>query len=178
MSRVGRKPVPLPPGVTIKLDGNRVQVTGPRGELVRDIPAPMKVEIGKSELQVIRPTDGRLHRSLHGLTRSLIANMVAGVTEGYQKNLELVGVGYRASLVGRKLVLNVGFSHQVEIMPPDGVDIQVPTPASVVVRSNCKETVGEVAARIRAVRPPEPYQGKGIRYAGEHVRRKAGKTGK
>lgn len=178
MSRVGRKPVPLPPGVTIKLDGNTVQVAGPRGELVRDIPALMKVEIGEGEVQVVRPTEGRLHRSLHGLTRSLIANMVTGVTEGYQKNLELIGVGYRASLVGRKLVLNVGLSHQVEIMPPDGVDIQVPTPTSIIVRSNCKEMVGEVAAKIRAVRPPEPYQGKGIRYAGERVRRKAGKAGK
>ncbi|MDQ7793428.1 MAG: 50S ribosomal protein L6 [bacterium] len=178
MSRVGRKPVVLPPGVEVRVEGNTVQVKGPRGQLEQDIPAAIAVEVHDGVVQVSRPSDGRVHRSLHGLTRSLIANMVTGVTEGYQRSLELVGVGYRASMAGRKLTLNVGFSHPVEVEPPEGVQIETPAPTSIIVRGNSKEEVGETAARIRRVRPPEPYQGKGIRYAGERVRRKAGKAGK
>ncbi|MCL5677371.1 MAG: 50S ribosomal protein L6 [Firmicutes bacterium] len=178
MSRVGKQPIALPAGVEVKLNGNRVSVTGPKGELSREISSDMIVKIEDNTVTVSRPSEERQHRALHGLTRTLIANMVEGVTKGYQKNLELVGTGYRAAKSGRKLVLTVGFSHPVEIDPPAGIDIEVPNPAAVVVKGIDKEAVGALTANIRDVRPPEPYLGKGIRYAGERVRRKVGKTGK
>lgn len=178
MSRVGRKPIAVPAGVTVKLEGSRMTVTGPRGTLQRDLHSAMQIAIEGSTINVTRPTDSREHRSLHGLTRTLVANMVQGVTSGFQRNLEIVGVGYRASKQGRKLVLAVGFSHQVEVEPPEGVEIETPNPNAVSVIGADKEKVGQTAANIRAIRPPEPYKGKGIRYQGEVVRRKAGKVGK
>jgi large subunit ribosomal protein L6 len=178
VSRVGRKPVAVPAGVTIELDGHSMTVTGPRGTLHRDLHTEMQIGVEGSTVMVTRPTDSRQHRSLHGLTRTLVANMVQGVTTGFKRNLEIVGVGYRASKQGRKLVLAVGFSHLVEIEPPEGVEIEVPNPSAVSVVGADKEKVGQTAANIRAVRPPEPYKGKGIRYEGEVVRRKAGKVGK
>lgn len=178
MSRVGKKPIPIPGEVSVEVRGNVVTVRGPRGELSREVHPEMTVEVADGTVRVRRPSDSRQHRSLHGLTRSLVANMVEGVTRGFQKGLELVGTGYRASKSGTKLVLSVGFSHPVEVVPPTGIEIEVPNPATVVVKGNDKELVGQVAANIRAVRRPEPYLGKGIRYAGERVRRKVGKTGK
>ncbi|MDA8066853.1 MAG: 50S ribosomal protein L6 [Thermaerobacter sp.] len=178
MSRVGKQPVALPPGVEVQLAEHRLTVRGPRGLLERKLHPEMRVEIRPDQILVLRPTDGKLHRSLHGLTRSLIQNMVQGVTAGFQKNLELAGVGYRAAKQGDRLVLTVGYSHPVEIAPPEGIAIEVPNPTTVQVKGNDKELVGQLAARIREVRPPEPYKGKGIRYAGEVVRRKVGKTGK
>jgi large subunit ribosomal protein L6 len=178
VSRVGRKPVDIPAGVEIKLDGHTMTVTGPRGTLQRRLHTAMDIAIEGNTVTVTRPTDNREHRSLHGLTRTLVSNMVTGVTSGFQRNLEIIGVGYRAAKQGRKLVLTVGFSHPVEIEPPDGVEIELPNPNAVVVSGADKEKVGQIAANIRAVRPPEPYKGKGIRYQGEVVRRKAGKVGK
>lgn len=178
MSRVGRKPIAIPDGVTVKLQGTTMTVTGPRGTLQRDLHAAMQIGIEGSTITVTRPSDSREHRSLHGLTRTLVANMVQGVTAGFKRNLEIVGVGYRAAKQGRKLVLAVGFSHQVEIDPPEGIEIETPNPNAVSVVGADKEKVGQIAANIRAVRPPEPYKGKGIRYEGEVVRRKAGKVGK
>ncbi len=178
MSRVGKKPIPLPSGVEATIDGNVVLIKGPLGSLSRTIPAPIRVMSAGGALVVERPSDAREHRALHGLVRSLVANMVEGVTRGFQKGLELSGVGYRATRQGKKLVLTVGYSHPVEIEPPEGIEIDVPTPTVVTVRGIDKEAVGQLAARIRAVRPPEPYKGKGIRYAGERVRRKVGKAGK
>lgn len=178
MSRIGRMPVKLPNGVDVKIDGNVVQVKGPKGELVKEFHPDMKIELTDGVLQVNRPSDGKFHRALHGLTRSLVANMVEGVTKGYERVLEISGVGYRASKQGSKLVLAVGFSHPVEIVPEGGIDVEVPSPTRIVVRGIDKEIVGATAARIRAVKKPEPYLGKGIRYEGENVRRKAGKAGK
>ncbi len=178
MSRVGKKPVTVPSGVTVSVEGNLVRVKGPRGELSREIQDGIAVEVSDGEILVTRASDDKGMRSLHGLTRSLIANMVHGVTQGYQKALELVGVGYRASKSGNKLVLSVGYSKPVEIDPPQGIEIDVPNPTYVIVKGNDKESVGQFAAIIRDVRPPEPYLGKGIRYVGERVRRKVGKTGK
>jgi len=178
MSRVGKRPVPIPPGVEVKVDGNVVYVKGPKGELSRRVPDVMRVHIEHGRLVVERAADDRRTRSLHGLTRSLVANMITGVTQGYQKGLELIGVGYRASKSGRNLSLAVGYSKPVEIEPPPGIEFEVVNPTYVLVKGFDKETVGEVAAKIRRVRPPEPYQGKGIRYAGERVRRKEGKAGK
>lgn len=177
MSRVGKKPIPIPDGVTVTVDRDRVAVKGPGGSLSQAIHPDMKVEMNGGVVTVARPTDGRLHRSLHGLTRSLIANMVEGVTNGFRRQLQLVGTGYRAQMSGNKLVLAVGYSHPVEIEPPVGVTIEVPSPTSIVVSGADKQQVGEVAAQIRRVRPVEPYLGKGIRYEGERVRRKEGKTG-
>ncbi|MEW6243225.1 MAG: 50S ribosomal protein L6 [Bacillota bacterium] len=178
MSRVGKKPVTVPSGVTVSVEGNLVRVKGPRGELSREIHDGIAVEVWDGQILVTRASDHKGMRSLHGLTRSLIANMIHGVTQGYQKALELVGVGYRASKSGNKLVLSVGYSKPVEIDPPQGIEIDVPNPTYVIVKGNDKESVGQFAAIIRDVRPPEPYLGKGIRYVGERVRRKVGKTGK
>lgn len=178
MSRVGLKPVEIPSGVTIDIKGDVVTVKGPKGELSRTFSSDIKVNIEENVLTVARPSDHKEHRALHGTTRSLIANMVEGVTKGFEKGLEIIGVGYRASKSGEKLILNVGYSHPVEMIPEQGIDIEVPSNTKVVVKGIDKERVGAVAANIRAVRTPEPYKGKGIRYEGEYVRRKEGKTGK
>ncbi len=178
MSRIGKVPIPVPSGVTVDIDGNAVRVKGPKGELSRELNAEISVRLEGQTLVVTRPSDAPRHRALHGLTRTLVANMVEGVTKGFEKRLELVGVGYRASRQGDKLVLTVGYSHPVEIVPPEGIEFQVPAQNAVIVQGADREQVGEVAARIHRVRPPEPYQGKGIRYQGEQVRRKVGKTGK
>ena len=175
MSRIGNKPVQIPDGVTVSVGEGRVSVNGPKGELSQELTREMKVEVSGDTLTVERPTDRGEHRALHGLTRSLIANMVEGVTEGYSKKLEIQGVGYRARLSGKALDLNVGFSHPVSVPAPDGIEYEVPQPTEVIVRGIDKQLVGEMAARIRRVRPPEPYKGKGIRYEGEYVRRKVGK---
>jgi len=178
VSRVGRKPVEIPAGVTVQLDQQTMTVTGPRGTLQRDLHPAMDISVEGNTVLVTRPTDSRQHRSLHGLTRTLVSNMVTGVTAGFSRKLEIIGVGYRATKQGRKLVLAIGYSHPVEIDPPEGVELEVPHPNAVVVVGADKEKVGQLAANIRAVRPPEPYLGKGIRYEGEVVRRKAGKVGK
>lgn len=178
MSRIGKQPIPLPAGVEINIDGNVVRVKGAKGELSRTLPEDMNIAVEDGHVVVTRPSDQPKHRALHGLTRSLVANMVTGVTEGFHRNLEIRGVGYRASMQGKKLVLAVGYSHPVELDPPAGIEIEVPRPTQIVVRGIDKELVGEVAARIRRTRPAEPYLGKGIRYEGERVRRKAGKAGK
>ena len=177
MSRIGRRPVPLPKGVTASVAGNTVVVTGPRGELTHTIPAELGVKLEDGQVIVTRPSDATKHKSLHGLSRTLVANMVEGVTKGYEKSLEIVGVGYRAETKPFGVVLVVGYSHPVEVRAPAGVTIKADQPTVVKVSGSDKELVGRVAAEIRAVRPPEPYKGKGIRYTGEHVRRKAGKTG-
>lgn len=179
MSRIGLKPVTVPAGVEVKVDEkNIVTVKGPKGQLTQAIDPSMKIEINDGILTVTRPTENKKHKSLHGLSRTLINNMIIGVTEGYEKKMEIVGVGYRAAKQGKKLVLNLGFSHLVEMEDPEGVETEVPTQLEIVVRGINKQLVGNYAAKIRAWREPEPYKGKGIRYAGEHVRRKEGKTGK
>ncbi|MCA0170869.1 MULTISPECIES: 50S ribosomal protein L6 [Bacillaceae] len=178
MSRVGLKPVDIPSDVTIDIKGDVVTVKGPKGELSRTFSSDIKVNIEENVLTVARPSDNKEHRALHGTTRSLIANMVEGVTKGFEKGLEIIGVGYRASKSGQKLILNVGYSHPVEMVPEEGIEIEVPSNTKVVVKGIDKERVGAVAANIRAVRTPEPYKGKGIRYENEYVRRKEGKTGK
>jgi large subunit ribosomal protein L6 len=175
MSRIGRSPIELPAGVSVSLSPGRVMVNGPLGELSREIPQRMQVEQEDGTLKVTRPTDRGEDRALHGLTRSLIANMVEGVTKGFEKRLEIQGVGYRAQLQGNKLVLALGYSHPVEMEAPAGIDFEVPQPTRIVVRGISKQVVGEVAANIRKKRPPEPYKGKGIRYEGEYVARKVGK---
>ena len=176
MSRVGKLPVPIPDGVDVSIDGTRVRAKGPLGSLELSFDPDMGIELVDGEVRVTRPTDQVRHRALHGLTRSLIANMVQGVTEGFSRSLEIQGVGYRAEKKGRNLVLNVGFSHPVEFDVPEGIEIELESPTLVRVRGADKQLVGEVAAEIRHVRPPEPYKGKGIRYVGEQVRRKAGKA--
>ncbi|MCM3719767.1 50S ribosomal protein L6 [Fictibacillus phosphorivorans] len=179
MSRVGNKPIEVPGGVTINVaNDNTVSVKGPKGELSRKFNADIKINVQDNEITVERPSDHKEHRALHGTTRSVLNNMVIGVTNGYERALEIIGVGYRASKSGNKLVLNVGYSHPVEIVPEQGIDIEVPSNTKVVVKGIDKQRVGEVAANIRSVRSPEPYKGKGIRYEGEFVRRKEGKTGK
>lgn len=175
MSRIGKQPIPVPEGVTVSIEPGLVTVNGPKGELQERIAKEISVEQEDGRLVVRRPTDRGEHRALHGLTRSLIANMVQGVTDGFEKRLEIQGVGYRAALRGRDVELAVGYSHPVQVAAPDGIEFEVPAPTQVVVRGISKQAVGEVAARIRKVRPPEPYKGKGIRYAGEHVQRKVGK---
>jgi large subunit ribosomal protein L6 len=175
MSRIGRKPIPVPDGVQITVAPEEVRVTGPKGELAERIHRDISVAQEEGVLTVSRPTDRGEHRALHGLTRSLVANMVEGVTNGYSKTLELQGVGYRATMKGRDLELALGFSHPVSIAAPDGIDFEVPVPTRIVVRGISKQLVGEVAANIRKKRPPEPYKGKGVRYEGEHVMRKVGK---
>jgi large subunit ribosomal protein L6 len=179
VSRIGLMPVPLPKGVTVNIEGSTVQVKGPKGELVRTLNPEMQIKLEDNILLVERPTDQRRHRALHGLTRALLNNMVLGVSQGFARRLEIEGVGYRAELQGKNLVLNVGYSHPVVIEPPPGISFDVEKGTRVFsVLGADKEMVGEMAARIRRVRPPEPYKGKGIRYQGEHVRRKAGKAGK
>ena len=179
MSRIGKLPVSIPSGVTITVDdSNVVTVKGPKGELKQQMPKDMVIEQENGSLTVKRPSDDKEHRALHGLTRSLIHNMVVGTTEGFKKNLEIVGVGYRAQMQGETLVLNLGYSHPVEFKKIDGIKFETPAPTKIIVSGIDKQKVGQVAADIRAVRSPEPYKGKGIRYEGEHVRRKEGKTGK
>jgi large subunit ribosomal protein L6 len=175
MSRIGKQPIPLPDGVEVSIEPQLVKVKGPKGELQERVSRDMGIEQQNGEIVVSRPTDRGEHRALHGLTRSLIANMVEGVTNGYEKRLEIQGVGYRAQLQGRKLVLALGYSHPVEMEAPEGVEFEVPIPTRIVVRGISKQVVGEVAAKIRKQRPPEPYKGKGIRYEGEYVARKVGK---
>jgi large subunit ribosomal protein L6 len=175
MSRIGKQPIELPSGVNVAISPGRVQVNGPLGELSQNVPARMVVEQDDGTLVVKRPTERGEDRALHGLTRSLLANMVEGVTKGYEKRLELQGVGYRAALRGTDLELNVGFSHPVVIKPPQGIAFEVPDATTVLVKGIDKQQVGEIAAEVRKVRPPEPYKGKGIRYDGEYVRRKVGK---
>jgi large subunit ribosomal protein L6 len=179
MSRIGKKPIEIPSGVTITIaENNTVTVKGPKGELTRSFHPDMKIQVEENVLTVTRPSESKEHRTNHGTTRALLSNMVEGVSKGFEKNLELIGVGYRAQKQGKKLVLNVGYSHPVEIEPEDGVEIEVPSNTKVSVKGISKERVGALAANIRDVRPPEPYKGKGIRYEGEYVRRKEGKTGK
>jgi len=178
MSRIGRKPITLPTGVQVNITGSLVQVKGPRGTLARQLPSEISIALENGQLIVSRPSDGKRHRSLHGLTRTLLNNMVVGVTEGFSKTLDIVGVGYRASKQGSKLVMNMGYSHPVEIEPEEGLEIECPTQTRIIVRGNDKEKVGALAAQIRRVRQPEPYLGKGIKYESEVVRRKVGKTGK
>jgi large subunit ribosomal protein L6 len=175
MSRIGRQPISIPDGVTVAIEPDRVDVKGPKGELSERIPRDIAVEQEEGHVLVKRPTDRGEHRALHGLTRSLVANMVTGVTEGYAKTLEIQGVGYRAQKRGNDLELALGFSHPVPIKAPDGIEFEVPQPTRIVVRGISKQLVGEVAANIRKQRPPEPYKGKGIRYEGEYVARKVGK---
>ncbi|HLY49080.1 MAG TPA: 50S ribosomal protein L6 [Solirubrobacteraceae bacterium] len=175
MSRIGRQPIAVPAGVTVAIEPERVTVNGPRGELSERIPRDIAVEQTDGELRVSRPTDRGEHRALHGLTRSLIANMVTGVTDGFEKRLEIQGVGYRAQLRGRDLELALGYSHPVSIKAPDGIEFEVPQPTRIVVKGASKQQVGEIAAIIRKQRKPEPYKGKGIRYEGEYVARKVGK---
>src|SRR5947209_5341832 len=179
MARIGRKPIPIPSGVDVTFDGTHVTVKGPKGTLERDLVPDITVTREGDELIVTRPSDERQHRALHGLTRSLVANMVVGVTDGFQKDLEIVGVGYRATAPGpNRLELALGFSHPVVVDAPEGVTFEVPVPTRITVRGADKEIVGQVAADIRKLRKPEPYKGKGVRYAGEVVRRKAGKAAK
>jgi len=179
MSRVGKKVIEVPANVTLTIaDDNTVTVKGPKGELTRTFNQDMKIEQEGNTLSVVRPSESKEHRTIHGTTRALLANMVTGVSEGFTRSLELVGVGYRAQLQGKKLVLNVGYSHPVEFTPEDGLEIEVPSNTKVIVKGINKERVGALASNIRQVRPPEPYKGKGIRYEGEAVRRKEGKTGK
>ena len=178
MSRIGKLPVHLPAGVKAELlPGNVVKVKGPKGELTRTLHPDMKITVADNVITVERPSDEKEHRALHGLTRALVANMVTGVTTGFKKELEIVGVGYRAQMKGKKLALTLGFSHPLELDAPEGVTVECPTATTIVVSGANNETVGEFAAKIRGYRLPEPYKGKGIRYAGEHVRRKAGKAG-
>lgn len=178
MSRVGKKPIEIPAGVTVTANNGHVTVKGPKGELSRTFNPDITISIEENVINVTRPSDVKEHRALHGTTRAVIANMVEGVSKGFERNLELIGVGYRAQKQGKKLVLNVGYSHPVEIEPEEGLEIEVPANTKISVKGADKERVGALAANIRGVRPPEPYKGKGIRYEGEFVRRKEGKTGK
>ena len=178
MSRIGRKPITIPAGVEVKVNGNEVSVKGPKGQLVNTFHQDMAIAVEGNEIVVTRPSDVKEHRSLHGLTRTLIANMVEGVTNGFSKQLEVNGVGYRVQKQGKNLVMNLGFSHQVIVPEIDGITIDVPNPNQIIVSGADKQVVGQVAAEIREKRPPEPYKGKGIKYAGEHIRRKEGKAGK
>lgn len=177
MSRIGRMPITIPSGVTVKMEGNVVSVKGPKGELTRTLHPDMIIKMEENTIIVERPSENKQHRSLHGLTRTLISNMVIGVTEGYKKTLEIAGVGYRAAKAGTRLNLTLGFSHPVFVDPPEGITIDVPAPNRIVVSGINKEAVGAMAANIRSFREPEPYKGKGIKYEGEHVRRKIGKAG-
>jgi large subunit ribosomal protein L6 len=178
MSRIGKQPITVPSGVEVDVEGTRVTVKGPRGTLEQTFHEEIRIVKDDGEIRVERPTDEGFHRSLHGLTRTLIANMVEGVTNGYEKRLEIVGVGYRAQLKGNDLELALGFSHPVHVQRPEGIEFEVPAPTRITVRGNDKQLVGEVAANIRKVRKPEPYKGKGVRYEGEYVRKKAGKAAK
>jgi large subunit ribosomal protein L6 len=175
MSRIGRRPIEVPAGVTVSLDPGRVMVNGPLGTLTQQVPQRMNIEQGDGTITVTRPTERGEDRALHGLTRTLIANMVEGVTKGFERRLEIQGVGYRATLKGTDLELAVGYSHPVTVKPPQGITFEVPTPTEIIVRGSDKQQVGQIAAEIRKVRPPEPYKGKGIRRQGEYVKRKVGK---
>jgi large subunit ribosomal protein L6 len=175
MSRIGRRPIEVPAGVIVSVDPGRVTVSGPKGELRQEVPARMQIAQEEGTITVTRPTERGEDRALHGLTRSLVANMVEGVTKGFERRLEIQGVGYRAALRGTDVELSVGYSHPVVIQPRQGISFEVPTPTEIVVKGIDKQQVGQTAAEIRSVRPPEPYKGKGIRYAGEYVRRKVGK---
>ena len=178
MSRIGKKPITIPAGVEVKVNGNEVTVKGPKGELKNTFNADMAIAMEGNEITVTRPTDNKEHRSLHGLTRTLIANMVEGVANGYSKTLEVNGVGYRVQKQGKNLVMNLGFSHQVIVEEPAGITIEVPGPNQIVISGADKQQVGQFAAEVREKRPPEPYKGKGIKYADEHIRRKEGKAAK
>ena len=178
MSRIGRLPITVPSGVDVTIDGRNVTVTGPKGSLSRALHPDMTVSREEGTIVVTRPTEQKTHKQLHGLTRTLVNNMVVGVTDGYRKGLEITGVGYRAALNGRKLTLNLGYSHPIEIDPPEGITFEVENPTRLAVVGIDKELVGQIAAKVRATRKPEPYKGKGVRYAGERIIRKAGKTGK
>lgn len=178
MSRIGRNPIAIPAGVEVKVDGSTVTVKGPKGTLTKTVHSNMKVELDGAVVTVTRPDDSNLNKSLHGLTRTLIANMVEGVEKGYSKELEVNGVGYRVSVQGKDLVLNIGFSHQVIMPAPEGITVEAPSPNKIVISGPDKQMVGQFAAEVREKRPPEPYKGKGIKYADEHIRRKEGKAGK
>ena len=178
MSRIGRLPITVPPTVDVTIEGRQVTVKGPRGTLSRALHPDISVGREDDRLVVTRPTEQKTHKQLHGLTRTLVNNMVVGVTDGYRKGLEITGVGYRATLNGRKLTLNLGYSHPIEIDPPDGITFEVENPTRLAVVGIDKELVGQIAAKVRSTRKPEPYKGKGVRYAGEKIRRKAGKAGK
>lgn len=176
MSRIGKKPIPIPQGVTVSIDGHTVHVKGPKGEVTQSFSPEMEIALTGEDVTVTRPSDHPRHRSLHGLTRALIANMVIGVSEGYRRVLEIVGVGYKAEMIGKKLNLVLGYSHPILITPPESITFIVEKPTRIAVEGISKQLVGEMAATIRGYRPPEPYKGKGVRYEGEKVRRKAGKT--
>jgi len=178
MSRIGKQPITIPSGVDVAVDGSRVSVKGPRGALEQRFHPDLRITLDDGTVRVERPSEERLHRSLHGLTRSLIANMVEGVTNGFEKRLEIIGVGYRAALKGGDLEISAGYSHTVPYKAPEGIEFEVPAPTRVVIRGIDKQLVGEVAAEIRKIRKPEPYKGKGIRYEGEEVKKKAGKAAK
>ncbi len=175
MSRIGREPITVPAGVDVKIDGQRVTVKGPKGQLIRDLNPAVDVTLADGVISVTRPSDSATHRSLHGLTRTLVANMVTGTTAGFEKRLDIVGVGYRAAMKGTDLEVQAGYSHSVVVNPPENIEFEVPAPTQIVVKGIDKQQVGQVAADIRAIRKPEPYKGKGIRYQGEVVRRKVGK---
>ena len=177
MSRIGRMPIAIPAGVTVEVNGNKVTAKGPKGELTQEMHPDMIIEVEGSEVLVKRPSEDKLHKSLHGLTRTLVHNMIVGVSEGYKKELDVVGVGYRVAMEGKKLVMNIGFSHTVDVEPVDGITIEAPAPNKIVISGLDKQLVGQFAADVRKKRPPEPYKGKGIRYTGEVIRRKEGKTG-
>ena len=177
MSRIGKKPVPLPKTVTAVVTGHHIKVKGPKGELERSLPGAMKVVVEEGQVVVTRPSDETMHKALHGLTRTLVANMVEGVTTGFSKQLEIVGVGYKAEVRPYGLQLALGYSHAIEYKAPKGIKLSAPQPTSIVIEGANKEMVGQVAAELRGLRPPEPYKGKGIKYVGEVVRRKAGKAG-
>ncbi|PJA99498.1 MAG: 50S ribosomal protein L6 [Ignavibacteriales bacterium CG_4_9_14_3_um_filter_30_11] len=176
MSRIGKKPVEIPAGVSIVKEGNSLTVKGPKGELKNSFNSSLSIEVKSNEVIVTRPDDSKEHRSLHGLTRALIQNMVTGVKSSYSKTLDIVGVGYRAELKGKNLLLNIGFSHPIYFMPPDGVTLETPTQTQIVISGIDKQLVGQVAAKLRSIRKPEPYKGKGIKYSDEQIQRKAGKT--
>ena len=178
MSRIGRLPIPVPSGVDVTIEGRQVTVKGPKGTLSRALHPDMTLSREDGTLVVTRPTEQKTHKQLHGLTRTLVNNMVVGVTDGYRKGIEITGVGYRAALSGRKLTLNLGYSHPIEIEPPEGITFEVETPTRLAVVGIDKELVGQIAAKVRSTRKPEPYKGKGVRYSGEVIRRKAGKAGK
>lgn len=178
MSRIGRKPIAVPAGVEVKIDGCNVTVKGPKGELSGSFSPKIAIELDGAVINVTRPDDLAESRSLHGLTRTLVANMVEGVSKGFTKNLEIVGIGYKAAMEGKELVINVGYSHPVRMLPPEGLTVTTPAPNQISVNGADKQVVGQFAAEVRGVRPPEPYKGKGIRYAGEVVRHKEGKAGK
>jgi large subunit ribosomal protein L6 len=177
MSRIGKRPIPVPKNVTVTIEGQRVKVKGPKGELERELHREMALSMENGEIVVTRPSDETAHKSLHGLTRTLIANMVEGVTKGFQKQLEIVGVGYKAEVRPYGLQMALGYSHPIEVRAPKGIKLTASTPTAVTIEGADKEVVGQIAAEIRSLRPPEPYKGKGIKYAGEQIRRKAGKAG-